>query len=221
MANGELWNVLFSVTAGSARDLVQDCRQDGRRALLRLRFEYRAGETQRSVRELESMLSRAKLSESESPAAELRDIVQAHTALKKTQAYRDEDMLQRAILQALDVEAYHTLHMLMESRVDAGISTTTLIHEVQQYYNSYVSRRSTSGAAALATPLRPCDVCNDGTHWLRFCPVIIRAKELVQEDTRAAEAAEATAVATAAAAAQADFWGRIEFDESGGDGSVI
>ena len=29
LANGELWNVLFSVTAGSARDLVQDCMQDG------------------------------------------------------------------------------------------------------------------------------------------------------------------------------------------------
>ena len=49
LANGELWNVIFSVTAGSARDLVQACRQDRRRALLRLRFEYRAGETIRSV----------------------------------------------------------------------------------------------------------------------------------------------------------------------------
>ena len=132
VANGELWNVLFLVTTGPARDLVMDCKPDGRRSLLRLRFEYRAGESHKSVRQLENVLSKACLRDDESPEEQLRDLVRAHRALKGTQPYRNEDMLQRVILQAVDTECYHTLHMSLESKVELGISTTALMHEIVQ-----------------------------------------------------------------------------------------
>ena len=157
------------------------------------------------------MLSKAKLSEHESPHEELREMVQAYGALKKTQSYRDDDMLQRAILQALDVEAYHTLHMFLESRVDSGISTTALMHEIQQYYASYVSKRAgTAAMAASASPncARICDVCGVGAHWIKSCPIVNRARELVAEEARVAAASlEAeTAAGVATAARRADFW---------------
>ena len=223
LANGELWSVLFSVTAGAARELVQDCRADGRRALLRLRFEYRAGETARSVRELEGVLSRAKLEDSVSPHEQLRDLVQAHRALKKTQPYRDDDMLQRSILRALDIHSYHTLHMILESRVDSGISTSALIHEIEQYYVSYVSKGTTAVAAAVGPSVdRPCGVCGDLTHWIRSCPIVLRAKDIFQEEARvAAQAAEAATEAVAGAARGADFWEDALLEDYCADGTQL
>ena len=124
-------------------------------------------------------------------------------------------MLQRAILQALDVEAYHTLHMFLESRVDSGISTTALMHEIQQYYGSYVSKRA--GSTALAATVSPncarlCDVCNLGVHWIKACPFVNKARELVAEEARVT-AAGLEAAGVAGAACRADFWDYSEVED--------
>ena len=219
LANTELWSLLFSVTAGPARDLVQDCRPDGRRALLRLRFEYRPGETPKSVRELESILSKAAVGAFTSPHEQLREMVRAHRALKKSQPYRDEDMLQRSILQAIDVDAYHVLHMQLEQRVDTGISTTALIHEIVQYYGSYVSLRAAASAMAATSIncIKVCDICGVAPHWLRDCPLVHKVKELARVEAGAAASAEGAAVAGAVVG----FWDEVDHFERCEDGTTL
>ena len=112
--------------------------------------------------------------------------------------------------------ACHTLHMHMEGRVDAGISTTALIHDIEQYYQSYVSKGTATGvAAAVSTQIRvkACDVCG-GEHWIRECPVVLRAKELFQEEARvAATTAEAEVEVAATAVRGMDFWDSLDYDQ--------
>ena len=189
IANGDLWDLLFMVTDGTARDLVMECDQDGRRALLRLRYEYRQGESARSVDHLEDLLAGAKIVGEEYPGDQLRDIVAAHRSLQAVQPYRTEAMLQRVILRAIDTGAYHVLQMDLKAQMREGAtSTTSICNQVEQYWVDAKGRSDTApgqdkaralGAVAGSFPCyRQCDVCQEGAHWIRDCPLILEAKGL-------------------------------------------
>ena len=133
-------------------------------------------------------------------------------------------MLQRAILQAIDMEAHHTLHMHLESRDDSRISTTALMHKIVQYYASYVCKKAGATAMAISSAncIKPCDVCGVGKHWIRDCHGVNRAKELVSQEARV-EAARGDAVlatAVAGAARGLGFWETADFYMVG-DGTIL
>ena len=75
-------------------------------------------------------------------------------------------------------------------------------------------------AISSANCIKPCDVCGVGKHWIRDCPVVNRAKELVSQEARV-EAARGDEVAVAGAARGLCFWETAEFDMVGDDGTML
>ena len=210
IANGDLWDLLYMVTDGTARDLVAECDQDGRRALLRLRYEYRRGESERSVDHLEDLLARAKIVGDDFPGDQLRDIVGAHRSLQAAQPYRTEDMLQRVIMRAIDTDAYHVLQMDLKAQMREGAtSTTSICNQIERYWVDAKGRSDTKpGQALRAAPggfpcHKMCDVCQGGNHWIKDCPLVAEAKALKDK---------ATATATVARS----FWAGIAEDDEDG-----
>ena len=214
IANQHLCDLLFMVTDGTARDLVTECDQDGRRALLRLRYEYRQGASDRSVDYLEDLLAKATISDGQSPAEKTRTIVAAHRSLQKVQPHRTEGMLQRTLLRAIHTPPYHVLHMTLKKEVlDGMVSTTSICHQIEQYWEDTKGRYGQGGLSAAdssALAFRQireppvCDVCEVGAkQWMRECPVVLEAKALMAQRAATAKVARS-------------FWaGLNEEDEDG------
>lgn len=214
-ANIELWSLLFLVCQDHPRALVMEYQEDrdGRRALMRLRCEYKLGQDDRSIADLERRMVGVTITDEESPSEPMRAMCEMHDALKVTQVYRTDAMLHRALLSCIDGARYGHVCMELRRQSDAGeLTTASLIHQVQRSFDVVEARpaplRSRGAAMAGAEavqgqaptyngPVRPagrCDVCRqDGTagvHYVRDCPLVARARLLeVAERPGAAGAA--------------------------------